>query len=106
LWPATLTRRSIRSEATVQLSATDLDLLGDSIRRLNTNPQLQVGARDDWSNPATGSHGTSEVTKIFTSGKLRCHAMHHEISPQGHTPFTPYDVTWCRASDGKWKIKS
>ena len=88
------------------LSATDLDLLGDSVRRLNTNPQLQVGAHDDWSNPATGSHGTSEVTKIFMSGKRPCHAMHHEISPQGRTPLTPYDLTWCLASDGKWKIKS
>jgi hypothetical protein len=88
------------------LSATDLDLLGDSISKLNTTPQLQVGAKDDWSNPATGSQGTNEVTKIFTAGKLPCHAMHHDVSAEGRTPVRTYDLTWCRASDGKWKIKS
>ena len=96
--------RSNRTGAT--LSATDLDLLEDSVRRLNTNSQLQVGAQDQWSNPATGSHGTSAVTKIFTSGKRPCHAMHQEISPEGSTPPKSYDLTWCLASDGKWKIKS
>jgi hypothetical protein len=35
-----------------------------------------------------------------------CHAMHHEVYAQGITPPNSYDLTWCRANDGKWKIKS
>ena len=88
------------------LSATDLDLLGDSISRLNRTPTLAVGAEDQWSNPATGSHGSSAVTRIFMDGRRPCHAMHHELYAQGATQPRNYDLTWCRTSDGQWKIKS
>jgi surface antigen len=96
--------RSNRSEG--MLSATDLDLLGGSINRLNRDPKLEVGAKSEWSNPATGSHGSSEVTRVFNEGKRPCHAMHHEIFAQGRTSSRGYDITWCRAPDGQWKIKT
>jgi hypothetical protein len=96
--------KSDRSGAT--LSATDLDLLGASIGRLNRNPKLEVGAEEEWSNPATGSHGSSAVTRIFMDGHRPCHAIHHEVSAQGRTPPRNYDLTWCRSTDGNWKIKS
>jgi hypothetical protein len=88
------------------LSATDLDLLGGSIERLNRNPKLEAGAKDEWSNPATGSHGSTEVTRVFIDNKRPCHAMHHEVFAQGGATSRGYDLTWCRAPDGKWKIKS
>ena len=88
------------------LSGTDLDLMGASINHLNRTANLAVGAEDKWSNPATGSYGSSVVNRIFTSGKLPCHALHHEIHAQGTATATPYDLTWCRAPNGQWKIKS
>lgn len=88
------------------LSTTDLNRLNDSINRLNRTPKLEVGAEDQWSNPATGSHGSSAVTRIFTDGGRPCHAMRHEVYARGRTPPRSYNLTWCRADDGKWKIKS
>jgi surface antigen len=89
-----------------KLSSTDLDLLGASINSLNRNPKVEVGTKEEWANPATGSHGSSEVTRVFSDAKRPCHSMHHDVFAEGRTPSRGYDLTWCRASDGKWKIKS
>jgi surface antigen len=94
------------NRAQTMLSATDLQLMGDSITKLNKTPDLQVGSSDQWSNPATGSHGTSSVTRIFTSGGLQCHAMHHDFFAEGKEPSRGYDATWCRTPKGQWKMKS
>jgi hypothetical protein len=89
-----------------QLSGADFDQMFASITRLNAESSIRIGASEDWSNPSTGSHGTSTVTSIFTSDGLPCHGLHHEIAAQGRMPPRPYDLTWCRTSDGTWKIKS
>ena len=89
-----------------QLTATDLNLLGDSVLRLNQSPGLEVGSKEPWINPATGSHGTSVVTRIFTSSQRPCHMLHHEFFPLGRATPSNYNLTWCRVADGKWKIKS
>jgi hypothetical protein len=96
--------RSNRSQA--PLSETDLDLMGNSINQLNRKPHVEVGAEESWSNPATGSYGSSKVTGIFEQAKRPCHALHHEFFPQGSTPPTTYDLKWCRISNGQWKIAS
>jgi hypothetical protein len=89
-----------------RLSGTDLDLLGDSVRRLNDSPKAAVGSEEEWANPATGSHGNSRVTRMFTNAGRPCHDIHHELFPLGSTPPRKYDLTWCRVSNGTWKIKS
>jgi hypothetical protein len=96
--------RSNRSQT--PLSQTDLDLMGDSINRLNREPHVAVGAEERWSNPATGSYGSSKVTRIFEQAKRPCHELHHEFFPQGSTPPSTYDLKWCRISNGQWKIAS
>ena len=96
--------RGNRWEST--LSATDLDLQGNSINQLNRKPNLEVGAVESWSNPATGSYGSSKVTRIFVDAKRPCHEIHHEVAAQGRTPPRTYELTWCRISNGQWKIKS
>src|SRR4051812_35368254 len=65
------------------LTGTDLDLLGASVARLNQNPKVAVGSKEEWTNPATGSHGTSIVTRVFTSSQRPCHTLHHEFFPFG-----------------------
>jgi surface antigen len=87
-------------------SATDIDLFGDSVRRLNQKSGLQVGDEDKWSNPATGSYGSSSVKRIFTASNHPCHTLHHELYAEGRQPPSNYDITWCRISNGQWKIKS
>jgi hypothetical protein len=94
------------SRSEPRLSGTDLDLLRDSVDRLNRNPKPEVGSQDQWANPATGSHGKSVITRTFTSAGRPCHAMHHELFLFGQTAPKAYDLTWCRVSDGQWKIKS
>jgi surface antigen len=88
------------------LSATDLDLLGSSIDKLNRDPKLATGASEKWSNPATGSYGTSTVTKVFEQGHTPCHTMHHDVFTQGKSPARGYDLTWCRTAKGQWRVKS
>jgi hypothetical protein len=95
-----------RGRAVPRLSATDLSLLMESVDRLNQEAKLAVGSEEQWFNPATGSGGKSVITRIVTIAGRPCHAMHHEFSPLGRTPPTSYDLTWCRVSDGTWKIKS
>jgi len=96
--------RSGRSET--RLTKSDLELLEASVSQLNRDPRLRVGAQTDWSNPATGSHGRSVVTRIFSDGQRPCHEMRHEAYPLGSAPVRTYSLTWCRTSDGQWKIKS
>jgi hypothetical protein len=89
-----------------RLSATDMDLLNDSVSSLNQQPNLAVGASKDWNNPATGSHGVTTVSRIFTDHGRPCHAMHHEVFAENATQARGYDLTWCRVAAGNWRIKS
>jgi len=106
--PATAQINPFRSSSKYgpQLSDEDLNRLFASVAQLNAENSIKVGASQGWNNPATGSHGTSVVTRIFDSAGLPCHLLHHEISAQGRIPPGQYDFTWCRAPDGAWKIKS
>jgi hypothetical protein len=87
------------------LSAADFDLLRESIDRLNREANVAVGSEEQWSNPATGSHGRSVVTRLFTSNQRPCHVLHHDLFPRGVERPDKYDFTWCRVADGSWKIK-
>jgi hypothetical protein len=89
-----------------RLSATDMNLLMESVSRLNSNPQSVVGSEEEWFNPATGSRGKSRISRILTNAGRPCHEIHHELLPLGLTPPRIYNLTWCRVPDGAWKIKS
>ncbi len=88
------------------LSSDDLTLLFDSTTRLNTLPAAAVGASNAWSNEQTGSSGTTTLTRVYESGGMPCHDLRYALRPQGQQPPRIYDMTWCRISDGQWKIKS
>jgi len=88
------------------LSGADLDLLGESVGQLNRNAKSEVGTAAQWSNPATGSHGNSVITRMFTNAGRPCHDMRHELFPRGRATPRIYNLTWCRIADGTWKIKS
>jgi hypothetical protein len=86
------------------LSPEDNAMLFASIDRLNEAQPHQVGQSDSWTNPQTGSTGVSTIQRIFRSHGTDCHSVHHEISVQGRTPGRGYDLKWCQAANGTWKI--
>ena len=107
--PATAQINPFRSSSKYgpQLSDEDLNRLFASVAQLNAENSIKVGASQGWNNPATGSHGTSVVTRTL---RLRRPSLPppapRDIRPGTHTPPSIHDFTWCRAADGAWKIKS
>ena len=83
------------------LSPEDSQLLFESVARLNAAEPGRVGRSKTWSNPQTKTSGTS----TFHSGGMTCHLVRHHIVA-GKTPSRDYRLTWCRTSNGEWKIKS
>jgi hypothetical protein len=88
-----------------KLTQTDQDKLLSSIDQLNRSTDLHVGSKQSWSDPASGSHGTNSVSRIFQSGGMHCHLLHHEISMKGLARPRAYNLTWCQTPEGAWKIK-
>ena len=87
------------------LSPEDSQLLFESVTRLNTAEPGRVGRSETWSNPQTKTSGTSTILKVFHSGGMTCHLVRHHIVA-GKSPSRDYRLTWCRTSNGEWKIKS
>jgi surface antigen len=87
------------------LSPQDNQMMFDSVARLNAAEPSKVGQSDSWSNPQTKSSGTSTILRVFRSGGVPCHVARHQIVA-GRPPARNYQLTWCRASTGEWKIKS
>jgi hypothetical protein len=77
----------------------------ESAARVNAAAPGKVGQSDSWRNPQTNSHGTSTITRVFTSGGMPCHLVRHHIVA-GPRPASNYRFTWCRTPSGEWKIKS
>jgi surface antigen len=77
----------------------------ESVARLNAVEPSKVGQSDSWSNPETKSSGTSTILRMFRSGGMACHLVRHHIVA-GRPPPRDYRLTWCRTSNGEWKIKS
>jgi hypothetical protein len=87
------------------LSPEDSQLLFESVARLNAAEPGRVGRSETCSNPQTKTSGTSTILKVFHSGGMTCHLVRHHIVA-GKTPSRDYRLTWCRTSNGEWKIKS
>ena len=87
------------------LAPEDNRLVFESVARLNAVEPAQVGRSDTWTNPQTKSHGSSTILKVLQSGGMECHLVRHHIVVVGR-PARNYSLTWCRTSNGEWKIKS
>jgi hypothetical protein len=94
--------RSGRVEA--GLSPQDTDILLSSVNQLNRRTDIAVGTSESWSNPATGSHGTSSVTGLLERSGMACHRIQHEVSARRAKTPRQYDLTWCLTQSGEWKI--
>ena len=87
------------------LSPSDNQMVFESAARVNAAAPGKVGQSDSWRNPQTKSHGSSTITRVFTSGGMSCHLVRHHIVV-GPRPASNYRFTWCRTPSGEWKIKS
>ena len=88
------------------LSPEDNQLLFESVARLNAAEPSRVGLSETWSNPQTGTSGTSTILRVFHSGGMACHLVRHHIVVAGHARARDYRFTSCRMSTGEWKIKA
>lgn len=91
---------------TASLTPADSALLWSSIDQLNQTRDVAAGAKTTWSNPDSGRQGQNVVTGLFTRDGLQCHAVRHELifAPGGSA--TVFNLNWCLAPDGRWKIAS
>lgn len=94
--------RSGRRET--RLSPEDLDRMLSSTNQLNRAPGVSVGSKADWTNPKTGSHGTSTVERIFRQNGMTCHLVRHEVFAHGETQPRRFDLPWCLTPGGEWKV--
>lgn len=89
-----------------KLNAEDTRMLDDSLGRLNGASDVHAGQSDRWSNPQTGSSGTSTIERVFRSGDMPCHAVRLAVSARGRKRPVSYNLTYCRTPGGEWKIRS
>ena len=107
-WPAIAQGQinPFRGSGSRGLSPEDNQLLFESVARLNAAEPNGVGRSEAWSNPQTNSFGSSTILRVFHSGGMPCHLVRHHIVVAGRQPGQNYRLTWCRISNGEWKIKS
>jgi hypothetical protein len=91
---------------TATLTPADSALLWSSIDQLNQTRDVAAGAKTTWSNPDSGRQGLNIVTGLFTRDGLHCHAVRHELIFTPGKPATVFNLNWCLAPDGRWKIAS
>ena len=62
-----------------------------------------VGSQTSWRNPATGSHGTTTITREFTRADgSQCKAFTQQVVLNAEK--RDVDGTTCRADDGTWSV--
>ncbi len=89
-----------------QLAPGDFQIMNDTAAKLNDASGPKVGQGVIWQNPRTTAHGRVAITKLYSYQGMTCHALRYEVSPKGARSPSNYDVNWCKAPDGSWKIKS
>ena len=92
-----------RSSRNATISEEDNRLMFDSIDRLNKTSPLHVGQSEQWSNPKTGTSGSSTVQRIYRSHGMACHLLRHHIVVQKREPGRTYNINWCQTASGEWK---
>jgi len=87
-----------------RLTNDDRQMLWDSMTSLNRVPSPPVGETKSWSNPASGRSGKVWVAGISQDNGMPCHLLHYTINFPDQPVPQNYEFTWCRTSDGQWKI--
>jgi surface antigen len=84
------------------LTADDLASLRPALGSL-----LETGADHataDWTSRKTGNSGTMQVLRSFERNDLKCREVAHVISLKRDADKRKISQSYCRTSDGAWKI--
>lgn len=65
---------------------------------------LAPGTSNDWRNEASGWSGTVTFKRSAKRGKLSCRVLDYRIATPQRPADRNYTITWCRDTDGTWKI--
>jgi surface antigen len=87
------------------LSASDNQMVFESVARLKAVEPSKVGQSDSWSNPETRSSGSSTILRVFRSSGMPCHLVRYHIVVAGQPTARDYRLSWCHTPNGEWKIK-
>lgn len=88
------------------LRGDDLDLFLASVNHLNRAANAAPGLSETWSNPRTGSKGTSRITEMTTKANMACHVIQHAmtIGKAPRSRDSAFTLTWCLTPDRGWKV--
>ena len=60
------------------------------------------GPASDWTNQASGAHGTVQSTRAFQRQEGDCRELRGDNTARGRSE--PYRITVCKGADGKWLL--
>ena len=80
----------------------DMDLLQAKLRPLLE--QGKAGAVAAWRNPANSNFGTMRIAKTFERQGLACRRVTHIVKLRSYKNARRFVVSYCKTSDGAWKI--
>ena len=92
------------SPDTARLSDEDNRLMWDAMVKLNRTQGAMAGQSQTWRNAASGNSGKVLLEKVSEIDSMRCHQLRYSISFAGQPVPQDYTFTWCRTSNGEWKI--
>ncbi len=82
------------------LTPQDLTIMGETARQLYDVPTPQVGQSQEWSNPESGSFGTTTLAAMTGA----CASIQQRSYPLGQERAVEYRTRWCRGADGTWVL--
>jgi hypothetical protein len=83
----------------VELTADDMSAVRTSVGRVLA--AQQVGGTDQWKSPM-GLAGQTTLLRTFTAVGSPCGEVKIEV--QGETRTAPYELKFCRTTEGRWAI--
>jgi len=86
------------------LSNEDYKIAGSAVSKLLNEQPPKLGSTADWSNPATGNHGTLTLLDVYTSKGMPCRKVKGDVI-YGKTSSAPRSNTLsaCQVPGGQWK---
>jgi len=92
----------------IPLTKQDYAEMASAAQPLLNDDTVPIGTARDWSNAASGNHGTITLLGRFEydyqGSKLPCRKLKYHVV--GKAPVEPYnlELNRCKVADGSWKI--
>ncbi len=90
-----------------RLNHHDLKAIAKATQPLLDDGSLAIGTTREWSNSASGDHGTIQLLKRFEykyeGNNLPCRELRYHIEVTGNADPYNYQLNRCKVADGSWK---